>query len=536
MKLSEIQLVPEIQALFQENNEYEAIKADIAERGIQDPVKVNRHNQLLAGYTRVKIAQELGLDEVPHVVVDIDGDINARLEYALLDNIRRRQLTDLQLVEYGMKLETIYNGRQGRPEKGGQDVHLFEGKTRDLVADKIKEQTGVKMSGKKYERLKNIAEKAAPEVKQKLNEGSITQKEALEICKIEDYEVQRRILRYSNNESRLQLKAQKLINEKQQKKNFELRCAFFFLENPHLEKYEEAVISGELLLPPEIDGKLKVVSLQKEFIGQEKHFPKYSGQKKRYEFDLYACQHELDKVLARDVKGVPVFSEQEWMEINEYSSAVLEEMFPDFTFDDELLVREGPVKRRTYDPEYGHFFANIKEGFPDYLTGEVYVRREWGTWAVVEFNDGEGNRIKRRFWEQDYLWTSLVEEAFATAHPDYFSDWDYRNLSIHHVQKSMVSWAYIRKETLRREDVIKVLEEDLAKLKSVEFLSDAEIESKAMEILSKWYLNPEDRDYFREGRQTVKRLPNGEIDKEFMDKLCERFHKKKSNASIVDAR
>ena len=92
MKLSEIQLVPEIQALFSENNEYDAIKADIAERGIQDPVKINTHNQLLAGYTRVKIAQ-LGLDEVPHIVVDIDGDINDMMEYAILDNIRRRQTT-----------------------------------------------------------------------------------------------------------------------------------------------------------------------------------------------------------------------------------------------------------------------------------------------------------------------------------------------------------------------------------------------------------------------------------------------------------
>ena len=532
MKLSEIQLVSEIQALFSENNEYDAIKADIAERGIQDPVKVNRHNQLLAGYTRVKIAQELGLDEVPHVVADVDGDMNAMMEYAILDNIRRRQLTDLQLVEYGMKLEGLYEGRQGeRTDLGTSCPEVEKGRTRDLVADKIKEQTGVKMSGKKYERLKNIAEKAAPEVKQKLNEGSITQKVALEICNIEDYEEQRHVLRYSDNAGRLQLKAQKLINEKQQKKNFELRCAFFFLENPHLEKYADAVMNGELLLPPEIDGKLKIVSLQKEFTGQEKHLPKYSGQEKCHEFDLYRCQHELDKVLARGVKGVPIFSEQEWMEINEYSSAVLEEVFPDFTFndDDDLFVREGPVTRRAYDPEYGHFFASIDEGFPDYLKGEVYVRRKWGTWAVVEFNDGEGNRLRRRFWEQDYLWKSLVEEAFATAHPDYFSDWDYRNLGIHYIQKSRMCWAYIRKETLRREDIIKALEEDLTKLKSMELLSDAEIECKAMEILSEWYLDPKHSDHFREGRQTVKRLSNGEVDKEFMDKLCDRFQQKDKN-------
>jgi hypothetical protein len=184
MKLSEIQLVSEIQALFAENNEYDAIKADIAERGIQDPVKVNKHNQLLAGYTRIKIAQELGLDEVPHIVVNIDGDMDAMMEYAILDNIRRRQLTDLQLVEYGVKLEKLYDGRQGRPEKGGQNDHVFEGKTRDLVAAQLSEQTGAKMSGKKYERLKTIATKAIPEVRQKYNEGALTQAQALELAKL----------------------------------------------------------------------------------------------------------------------------------------------------------------------------------------------------------------------------------------------------------------------------------------------------------------------------------------------------------------
>jgi len=204
MKLSEIQLVSEIQALFSENNEYDAIKADIAERGIQDPVKVNKHNQLLAGYTRYKIAQELGLDEVPHVVVDVSGDMNAMVEYAILDNIRRRQLTDLQLVEYGVKLEKLYEGRQGRPsagvavsnfpEKGGQNDHVFEGKTRDLVAEKIKEKTDVKMSGKKYERLKTIATKALPEVKQKFNRGEITQEAVLALVKFDDYAKQKQIL------------------------------------------------------------------------------------------------------------------------------------------------------------------------------------------------------------------------------------------------------------------------------------------------------------------------------------------------------
>jgi N6-adenosine-specific RNA methylase IME4 len=208
MKLSEIQLVPEIQALFAENNEYDAIKADIVERGIQDPVKVNKHNQLLAGYTRVKIAQELGLDEAPHIVVNIDGDMSAMMEYAILDNLRRRQLTKLQMVEYGMALEKLYEGRNHRPNKYGQNVRTFEGETRNLVADRLSEQTGEKMSGKTYERLKTIATKAAPEVKEKLNSGELTQQVALELTKVSSDEQKEIIQRYSG-----ELKSKDVIRE-----------------------------------------------------------------------------------------------------------------------------------------------------------------------------------------------------------------------------------------------------------------------------------------------------------------------------------
>jgi ParB-like chromosome segregation protein Spo0J len=156
MKVANIIRVPEIEAEFPKPNNYDDIKADIAQRGIQESIVVNASNQLLCGYTRLSIAEELGIEEIPHRTVEIT-EIDAMIEYAILDNIRRRQLTALQLVEYGMKLEKLYKGRQGRPEKGGQNFHLFEGKTRDLVADKLSKETGEKISGKTYERLKTIA-------------------------------------------------------------------------------------------------------------------------------------------------------------------------------------------------------------------------------------------------------------------------------------------------------------------------------------------------------------------------------------------
>tara|TARA_Y100000310_G_scaffold60643_1_gene55975 strand:+ start:7671 stop:9131 length:1461 start_codon:yes stop_codon:yes gene_type:complete len=198
MKLSEIKLIDEIQADCPENNQYEAIKSDIAKRGIQDPVKVNKHHQLLVGYTRYRIAFELGIDDIPHVVVNVDDDLGALREYAILDNLYRRHFSELQLVEQGMKLEEIYKGRQGGDRKSGdfqegQSVPLEKGKTRDLVAEKISKETGRNMSGKKFDRLKKISTNAAPEVKEKLTEGEITQEAALSLSDVK-LEVQQEII------------------------------------------------------------------------------------------------------------------------------------------------------------------------------------------------------------------------------------------------------------------------------------------------------------------------------------------------------
>jgi len=183
MRVSEIVRVPEIEELFPKPSNYEEIKQDVAARGVQESIVVNDNDQLLCGYTRLSIAEELGLESVIVRRENI-SDLDDMIEYAILDNIRRRQLTDLQLVEYGMRLEAIYSNRQGQRTDLRTDCPEV-GQTRDLIANQIQEETGVKMSGRKYDRLKTIAMKAIQNVKDKLNEGEITQEEALELTKLE---------------------------------------------------------------------------------------------------------------------------------------------------------------------------------------------------------------------------------------------------------------------------------------------------------------------------------------------------------------
>ena len=89
--------------------EYNALKKDIEERGIQDPlhvVKLDGVKTIISGHQRAKIARELGI-KVPCIIRD-DLKEDWQIEEQLIaDNLLRRQLTDAQKAKAGLKLEEI---------------------------------------------------------------------------------------------------------------------------------------------------------------------------------------------------------------------------------------------------------------------------------------------------------------------------------------------------------------------------------------------------------------------------------------------
>lgn len=71
-------------------DEYEALKADIAERGVLVPIEVDQNGQVLDGHHRLKIAGELGID-APTVQREFADD-DARTAHVIALNLKRRQL------------------------------------------------------------------------------------------------------------------------------------------------------------------------------------------------------------------------------------------------------------------------------------------------------------------------------------------------------------------------------------------------------------------------------------------------------------
>jgi ParB-like chromosome segregation protein Spo0J len=97
LNINDIKEVEEYKALIPENNQYEELKRAIKDQGFLFPVIVNKNGELLDGYTRLKIARELGITEIPAEVYETGGredelDIIASL------NLKRRHLTKDELV------------------------------------------------------------------------------------------------------------------------------------------------------------------------------------------------------------------------------------------------------------------------------------------------------------------------------------------------------------------------------------------------------------------------------------------------------
>jgi ParB-like nuclease domain. len=87
---------------------YDKIKEDIAKNGIKVPLIVNQNYELINGYTRLKIAKELGIKKVPVAVYETTDRAD---EYDLLvsTNLTQRQLSKAQalaLIEKAVEEKT----------------------------------------------------------------------------------------------------------------------------------------------------------------------------------------------------------------------------------------------------------------------------------------------------------------------------------------------------------------------------------------------------------------------------------------------
>ena len=143
---------------------------DIAKNGLINPPVVTPDFELIAGERRLEAMKKLGYKQVEVRIMKVE-DAEHKLNLEINENENRKDFNKSERIEYARQLERIE--RVKAKERMGQGVENFpqheEGKTRDLVAEKL----GIG-SGKQYEKEKYIADNADPETLEQWNKEEIS--------------------------------------------------------------------------------------------------------------------------------------------------------------------------------------------------------------------------------------------------------------------------------------------------------------------------------------------------------------------------
>jgi hypothetical protein len=87
------------------DDEYDALKANVAARGVLQPVIVDENGEIIDGHHRAKVCDELGIEYPKHVLDGLDED--EKCEQALILNLGRRHLSTEQKRELVVKLSEL---------------------------------------------------------------------------------------------------------------------------------------------------------------------------------------------------------------------------------------------------------------------------------------------------------------------------------------------------------------------------------------------------------------------------------------------
>jgi len=97
LDMNELKEVDEFKSLIPNNNQYDELKKSVKENGFLFPIIVNKNKEVIDGYTRLRVARELGISKIPVEVYETSGR-EEELEMILNLNIRRRQLTKDEII------------------------------------------------------------------------------------------------------------------------------------------------------------------------------------------------------------------------------------------------------------------------------------------------------------------------------------------------------------------------------------------------------------------------------------------------------
>lgn len=167
------------------DEEYQALKADIAKRGVMVPVEVDEYGNLLDGHHRARACRELGLPAPPSIT-RIGLDEGAKVEHVLKLNLLRRHLGPVSWADGFRRLADI----RGVADRLGSDGGRPKENTATVAA--LAREVGVPERTARH-RLQ-VAEELAPhpDLAEKVDTGQMEVKRAQRVIRERAAEERRR--------------------------------------------------------------------------------------------------------------------------------------------------------------------------------------------------------------------------------------------------------------------------------------------------------------------------------------------------------
>lgn len=148
----------------------DSLERSIESRGLLQPVGVTNSGSLLFGARRLQACKNLGWEDIPARVIDIDADDPAAaLKVERDENESRKDFTPSEKVAIAMRIEEALGNRQGqRTELLQTFAEVPQGNSRDLAAD------AVGWSGEQYRQAKRVMADADDETKEAVDAGAVS--------------------------------------------------------------------------------------------------------------------------------------------------------------------------------------------------------------------------------------------------------------------------------------------------------------------------------------------------------------------------
>lgn len=146
----------------------DSLERSIAKHGVLQPIGITADNVLVFGERRLKACINLGIEEIPYTVIDVNpDDPSTYLKMERDENNERKDFTPEEKIAIASAIEAKLAGRHGGDRKSDQEANVspLKGKTDEIAA------AAVGMGKDTYRKAKTVFSEADEATKEAVNSG-----------------------------------------------------------------------------------------------------------------------------------------------------------------------------------------------------------------------------------------------------------------------------------------------------------------------------------------------------------------------------